>query len=338
MTNPVRLGIVAIGRNEGTHLRDCLASCTSQTTHVVYVDSGSSDGSLEIAERIGVTAIALDPSQPFSAARARNEGFAHLRAMSPDIEFAQFIDGDCALAEGWCQASVAIMDAHPEAAIVCGRLREKHPEASVYNRLCDLEWHQQPGETDRVGGIFMVRAQIFADVEGFNTSVVAGEEPEMCLRIRRIGCKILRIGEDMAWHDAAMMEFGQWHRRMVRSGHAYAQGAALHGLGPEKFCLRECASIWLWALALPLLLTSLAILASKWFALGFLAYALQTLRTARGSRHLADRSQDAWIYAVACMVAKFPELVGQWTFMTRALRGKKPTIIEHKLPPSSHET
>ena len=33
-------------------------------------------------------------------------------------------------------------------AVVCGRRRERLPEASVYNRLCDLEWDGPPGETE----------------------------------------------------------------------------------------------------------------------------------------------------------------------------------------------
>jgi GT2 family glycosyltransferase len=183
----------------------------------------------------------------------------------------------------------------------------------------------------------MVRAKTFAAVEGFNTSVVAGEEPEMCLRIRRLGYKILRISEDMAWHDAAMTSFGQWFRRAVRSGHAYAQGAALHGLGREKYCLRECARIWLWALVIPILITTLAIFVSEWFALGILLYAASTWRTARAARHWVDRRQDAWIFATACAIAKFPQLIGQWIFITRALRGKGPTIIEHKSAPGAPE-
>ena len=45
----------------------------------------------------------------------------------------------------------------PNLAIVCGRLRERFPEQSIYNRLCDMEWDTPVGETKACGGIAMMR-------------------------------------------------------------------------------------------------------------------------------------------------------------------------------------
>src|ERR1700676_521592 len=118
---PHDVGIVAIGRNEGKRLIDCLASVRSATANIVYVDSGSTDDSVDAAEEIGARVVKLDLAEPFTAARARNEGFTKLMALWPNILFVQFIDGDCTLAPLWIDKAVAFMEQRPDVAIVCGR-------------------------------------------------------------------------------------------------------------------------------------------------------------------------------------------------------------------------
>src|SRR3989338_5153548 len=73
------LGVVAIGRNEGGRLNSCLRSVAHLAGAVVYVDSGSTDGSAALARALGITVVALDLHLPFPAGRARNAGFQHLR-------------------------------------------------------------------------------------------------------------------------------------------------------------------------------------------------------------------------------------------------------------------
>src|SRR5215468_9607318 len=98
----MKFGVVAIGRNEGERLRKCLVSLSSvAATAVVYVDSGSTDGSPHLARRQGVEVIDLSLGAPFTAARARNAGFKRLKEISPDLAYVQFVDGDCQLAQSW---------------------------------------------------------------------------------------------------------------------------------------------------------------------------------------------------------------------------------------------
>ena len=122
-------GAVVIGRNEGARLKRCLASI-SDATALVYVDSGSSDGSAKMARDRGVDVVDLDMSIPFTAARARNAGFAHLQDKFPDLHFVQFVDGDCELAKGWTERAARFLESRPDVAAVCGRLRERYPEKS----------------------------------------------------------------------------------------------------------------------------------------------------------------------------------------------------------------
>jgi GT2 family glycosyltransferase len=230
----VGFGVVAIGRNEGERLKRCLHSALQATSHVVYVDSGSQDGSAAFARSVGVEVVELDMSIPFTAARARNAGFRRIKEQFPTLDFVQFVDGDCEFTSGWLEHAARYLRATPNAAVACGRLRERHPERSIYNRLCDAEWNTPVGRAQACGGIAMVRAHAFDQVHGFREDLIAGEEPELCLRLRREGWEIWRLEAEMAWHDAAMTRFSQWWRRSERAGHAFAEGAALHGKSPQR--------------------------------------------------------------------------------------------------------
>jgi glycosyltransferase involved in cell wall biosynthesis len=148
-------GIVAIGRNEGERLKQCLRSATEAAV-TIYVDSGSSDGSDKWARSQGVDVVELDKGVPFTAARARNQGFKRLRELAPDIRYVQFIDGDCELQRDWPNHALRFLEDHREYCAVFGRRRERHPDISIYNRLCDNEWNGPVGEARACGGDVIV--------------------------------------------------------------------------------------------------------------------------------------------------------------------------------------
>jgi GT2 family glycosyltransferase len=227
-----RVGVVAIGRNEGERLARCLASLDPAARPTVYVDSGSTDGSPDRARSLGAEVVALDLSVPFTAARARNAGFDRLLAVAPEVEYVQFADGDCEVDPNWIPTATAELDARPDVAVVCGRRRERFPAATVYNRLCDLEWAGPAGETLACGGDALVRVSALKAVGGYRPDLIAGEEPELCVRLRANGGKIVRLAAEMTRHDAAMTRFGQWWKRNVRAGHAFAQVSRLHARSP----------------------------------------------------------------------------------------------------------
>ena len=232
------LGVVVIGRNEGERLLRCLRSVTAQAATLVYVDSGSTDGSVMAARDCGATVVQLDTTQPFTAARARNRGFQVLCEISGAVELVQFVDGDCELVEGWNDKAFALLAAREDVAVVCGRRRERFPDGSIYNRLCDIEWDTPIGEALACGGDAMMRAAALEQVGGFRDELIAGEEPELCVRLRALGWHIWRLDAEMTLHDAAMTRFSQWWRRSKRAGFAFAEGAHLHGASQERHCRR----------------------------------------------------------------------------------------------------
>lgn len=243
------VAFVIIGRNEGARLKTCIDSVAKQAELAVYVDSGSRDNSVRLARNAGLPVIALDPSRAFTAARARNAGFAWIRRHRPDLSYVHFIDGDCELNDGWLPVAMATMRSCPSLAAVCGRRRERHPEASAYNRLCDHEWDTPVGLADTCGGDALFRVAPLVEVGGFSEDLIAGEEPDLCFRIRMAGWQIRRIDCDMTTHDAAMVRFSQWWQRNRRSGYATAEAYARRGHGDPQL-RRQVVSNLLWGLPL----------------------------------------------------------------------------------------
>jgi glycosyltransferase involved in cell wall biosynthesis len=322
-------GVVVIGRNEGERLRRCLDSIAPGMP-VVYVDSGSTDGSVDAARARGARVVDLDVSRPFTAARGRNAGFEALRAAHPEIPFVQFVDGDCEVAAGWLETAERFLAVHPDVAVVFGRRRERHPDASPWNRCADVEWDGTPGEADACGGDAMLRAAVLVAVGGYDATLIAGEEPELCQRIRRQGARVVRLADEMTLHDAALLRFGQWWRRQARSGHAYAETTWRHRNEPDPQRVRRLRSILFWAGALPAVALLLAFPTRGASLLLLAAWAWPWRGLYRSTRRLRSAS-DARLYATACLFGKFAELQGIATFVwNRGVRRRATGLIEYK--------
>ncbi|KIN61606.1 Glycosyl transferase, family 2 [Sulfitobacter noctilucae] len=311
------IAAVVIGRNEGARLVACLEALQCQVGEIIYVDSGSTDGSVVAAKQAGAMVVPLDLSQGFTAARARNAG---MKALSEGVEFVQFLDGDCVLRAGWIETAAAFLRDTPKAAVACGRRRERFPDASVYNHLIDAEWDTPVGQAKACGGDALMRLSAVQAVGGYRDTLIAGEEPELCVRLRLGGWQVWRLDAEMTWHDADITRFGQWWQRAVRAGHAFAEGAALHGRPPERHWVGETRRALIWGAALPLVILVGALFASPW-ALLILVYPLQLFRLARrGGLH----------WAAFTMLGKLPEALGVLRYYAKRLTGRKSAIIEYK--------
>jgi glycosyltransferase involved in cell wall biosynthesis len=326
LSGQMNFGVVTVGRNEGERLKRCLASASAAAT-VIYVDSGSTDGSAKWARDHGADVIELDISIPFTAARARNAGFGRLRQIAPELRYVQFVDGDCELEENWLESAEVFLNSHADVSVVCGRLRERHPEKSIYNWICGQEWEQPIGEVRACGGNAMMRIHAFNAVGGYRDDLIAGEEPELCVRLRAAGWRVFRLDARMALHDAAMLHFTQWWRRTLRNGYAYAQGAFLHGAPPEHHKVWESRRAWLWGIWLPLMCVMGGLAFAPWGWAGWLIYPLQLLHlTVRNHGPLSDRALLAFFQ----VLARFPEGLGQMMFMRDRLYGRQVHLIEYK--------
>lgn len=325
------VGVVVVGRNEGDRLANCLAHVLGLGVPVVYVDSGSQDSSPELARKRGVSVLELDSNRPFTAARARNEGFRHLLTVNRDVRHVQFLDGDCELVPGWLEKASSTLHDRPDVAVVSGRLRERNPDASVYNLLCDMEWNVPAGETASCGGNCMVQVEAFNRVGGFDPTLIAGEEPELAWRLRHAGDKLLCIRDEMAIHDAELHVFAQWWRRQVRAGHSVSENADLHGRKDCAHYVRGLLSNLVYGLALPLLAIGLAPVTAGLSLLLLLAYVrlysrVRSQRLARG-----DPPAHAAAYARYLILGKFAQAAGTLKYLwQRKLVRRASTLIEYK--------
>lgn len=322
-----------IGRNEGDRLIRSLESVVDGSRPVVYVDSGSTDGSCQEARKRGVEVVDLDLSIPFTAARARNAGFERMCEKYPEVEYVQFIDGDCEVVEGWLEAAAETLDANPEVVAVCGWRRERYPENSVYNRVCDVEWRMGVvGEISHFAGEVMIRSIALSKVGGYNNNVIAAEDDELSVRLRQAGGKLLRIDRENTIHDANMHSIGQWWKRAKRCGYGFAQVSNLHGSSSERKFVKELRSTWMWGLIVPLSALTLTFPTHGLSLIAFGKYPVTVLKVIYQTRQRGFSWPESIAWGVSCGMASFPGALGATKFHIDRIGHKQPKIIEYKGP------
>jgi len=329
----IDVSVVVIGRNEGARLARCIESVrradwASIRWELIYVDSHSTDGSPQTARRLGARVQSLG-EQPPCAAAGRNIGW---RAACGETVL--FLDGDTVLDAAFVGRALAVLRADLQLVAVWGHRRESNPAQSIYTRVLDLDWVFAPGRVDYFGGDALVRRQALAGVGGFDDSLVAGEEPELCRRLRAAGGSIEHIDAPMTSHDLAITTARAWWRRAERAGLAYAQVAARYAGTPDPLWSAEArhnrqrAGLLLVALAL--------LLAAAWLqpaaaAALLLAGLPPWARSARRCRWKCPRQPAlAWAYAAHSHLQQLPILAGQWRWWRLRRARRAPRLIEYK--------
>src|SRR5436190_17729397 len=104
------LSVVVIGKNEEKHIAECLRSVlvaaeAAGGAEVVYVDSASTDRTVEIVRALGVRTLALRPEWRLSPAAGRYVGFHNTSG-----ELVMFVDGDTIIERDWLRRAVPYFD------------------------------------------------------------------------------------------------------------------------------------------------------------------------------------------------------------------------------------
>ncbi|UCF35403.1 MAG: glycosyltransferase [Acidobacteriota bacterium] len=329
------LSVVVIGRDEGARLERCLKSIRGMKSpggdfEIIYVDSASKDGSRELAATYGAQVLSLETARP-TAAKARNLGWRAAKAAT-----ILFLDGDTILDPDFASSSIGEF-ADSRLAIVWGHRREIAPENSIYNRVLDFDWVYPPGYTEFCGGDALMRRRVLEEVGGFDGRFIAGEEPEMCNRIRQRGYLILHVDRPMTGHDLAMMRWGQYWKRAVRAGYAYAQVAHRYWNSEHPLWKRDVISNVIRAgflLALPLaaLVTSLWLASPIPVLAAALIFILLVVRSAFRAGWKTKDPSTRVLYAAHSHFQQIPIFFGQLEYLWDRIRRQSRGLIEYKEP------
>lgn len=331
----LNLSVVIIGRNEGERLIRCIRSVrtmsnfSSDNTEIIYVDSDSTDNSPAQAKALGAKVLTVHPERP-AAAIGRNAGWKAAKA-----PYILFLDGDTILDPDFVTAALQQFKQHPQAAIVWGHRRELYPEKSWYQRVLDLDWVYPPGLAEFCGGDALMRRDVLAEIDGYNPQLIAGEEPEMCQRIRAKGYEIWHIDHAMTLHDLAITRWSQYWRRAVRAGHAYAEVSNLLKNTETPLWERDAKR----NLMLAIILISVAIfgLAGSLFFSSMLPFLLSlgfftaiSIRTAWKCRWKSTDIMSLILYGVHSHFQQIPIAFGQLSYYYLRWQGKRRGLIEYK--------
>ncbi len=329
----MKLSVVVIGRNEGARLARCLESVQAMdkdtfSVEIVYVDSASTDGSIAIARRHNAEIEEVRAGRP-TAALGRNAGWRRSTG-----SLVLFLDGDTVLDPKFVAGSVAEFD-QPNTAIVWGHRREIHPEKSIFNRVLDLDWIYAPGIVEFCGGDAIMRRAVLEQVGGFDETLIAGEEPEMCRRIRAEGYQIVHVNRPMTGHDLAMTSWKQYWRRATRAGYAYAEVSNRFRNTGMPFWEEEARrnrSRTVILLVLPVIgaVTSL-LLWNLWPMAGSAAVLLLLVgRTAWKARWKSSDWGTLFLYGIHSHLQQFPIYWGQMQYSRDRRAGQRRGLIEYK--------
>ena len=353
--HPQLVSVVVIGRNEGDRLARCLQSVaiaganmkavapaqsnllSPHASHLdqdrfslelIYVDSGSTDNSVAIAESLGAQALALTPDRP-TAALGRNAGW---RAAHGEIVL--FLDGDTELDPAFITAALPSF-ADPKVAVVWGHRREKHPELSLYDRTLDLDWIYPPGPAAFCGGDALFRRDVLAAAGGFDDTLVAGEEPELCGRILALDYEVLHVDLPMTRHVLGIRTFKQYWKRATRAGHAYAEVAArfagtAHPLWSADARRNQVRAALLVAIASAALAATLFERSVVPVAYAIGVYTLLILRTAWKARWKSKSPLTLLLYGLHSHFQQIPIAWGQLQFAANRRRGHRAAVFEYK--------
>ncbi|MEM7599897.1 MAG: polysaccharide biosynthesis/export family protein [Verrucomicrobiota bacterium] len=321
------IDVVIIGLNASQTLADCIESVQRSeydagAIRIVYVDSGSSDQSCEIAEQLGAVALSVNREHP-SPGSGRNAGWRHGSA-----PLVQFLDSDTIVDKWWLQNAVNALG--EGVAAVRGNRIEAKPDASYYNWIADQEWNAEPGECADFGGDVLIRREYLETTGGYDDELVGGEDPDLSLRVRQQGGTIVQLDETMTIHDIDTYQLKPHFKRAIRTGYAFAAVSDRHqGLATADYWRKECKRVAVrggGAVGI-FLLGALSFLIAWWLPFLIVPVSIALLlfpRILRVGYFMADKSldrKDATRYSWNCSLIVLPQLWGMLRYYYGKLTG-----------------
>lgn len=200
MTQPA-LSIIIITRNESKNISRCIESIAKEAVHydaveIILVDSASTDETVEIAGHYAINVLRLKSSWFLSAAAGRYIGTLYSRG-----DWLLFLDGDMALAGGWLEKAMGYIQ-EPMVGGISGNIRDVYTQNGHVTGTRDYFHNPEGGAVEAMdfGGAALYSRSAMEKTGGFNPFLKSDEEPELCLRLRAAGYKLIRLPDLMALH------------------------------------------------------------------------------------------------------------------------------------------
>jgi len=197
------LSFVIIGKNAEWSIARLLESILAHvpshlSIEIIYVDSASTDRTIEVVHRYPVTILQLSTHHALCASAGR---FVGSRYASGKYIF--FLDSDMELAEGWLQRALKALDEKPQIGAITGIVLDidRALKADEIPAL-DCSGYRDAGWTvvKYAGGAAIFRHSVLDEVGTWNPHIISDEESELCLRIRHHGYQVVRIEYPVTRH------------------------------------------------------------------------------------------------------------------------------------------
>lgn len=208
------LSIIVISRNQINTIDMCLDSIQVATRNagldrheIVFVDSRSTDGTPErVRERLGDKVTIVRITGHMNAAIARNAGVAVAKG---DAFF--FIDGDMEIGPDFLKVALG-PDGKPIHPVLSGQLPEKFydDDGKFLADGPDRYKVKVDGFRSELGGISLIRRDVFEQVGGFKSEMRVNEDVDLGLRLSEAGYKTYALATVMATHHT--VEYFHWSR------------------------------------------------------------------------------------------------------------------------------
>jgi glycosyltransferase involved in cell wall biosynthesis len=207
-----KLSVVLISKDQEWNIARLITSVLKETNHlstseIVLVDSASKDCTTEIAAQYPIKVLKLHSDQHLSASAGRYVGYNHTKG-----DLVLFLDGDMELCNGWLDRALDIMHSRPDVAVVSGMVinrpitsQEHIEDSALPNRNSGGDFM----EVSHGGGAAMYRRSVLEELGSFNPYLYSDEEPELCLRIRHAGHRILRLSHPIVFHYSHPVDYIQ---------------------------------------------------------------------------------------------------------------------------------
>jgi len=220
MQNVPCVSIIIIGKNEESNLGNCFRSVLemdypADRFEVIYVDTGSTDRSLEIARKSNVRAVEEHAQFP-SPGLARNRGIQEAQ-----YDIIHFIDGDMTIDSGYLRKAVSFLDTDRIACVI-GNVSERRSDRSFLARVLNYPWSiRRSGfvEAPGAGGTFL--KGVLQMINGYNPLILKGQETELGYRIRQKGYRIYKIEHTMGVHHYGINNLCDLAKRSYLMGISY---------------------------------------------------------------------------------------------------------------------